>query len=208
MQDVIKQMEDLDSELRGTTLENVRAFNTTYLIITKAVASKLGSGYFKDDALMEKFDIAFAIYYFEALKQYIETNKTTPAWQILFEQSQKNNRTQIIYMALGVNAHVNNDLGLTLRDIIISEDYLPEYNKINPLIYSSIDTVVNSLNENSRPIDFIEKKLKIIYFPVLRKIISEWREDAWDDYVALKKKTTTTSKIEKDAYLIGKMINH
>jgi hypothetical protein len=201
-------MEDIDSELRETTLEKVRAFNITYLIITKAVSSKFGSGYFNDDALMEKFDIAFAIYYFNALKQYVETNKTTPAWQILFEQAQKNNRSQIIYMALGVNAHVNNDLGLTLRDMIKSEDYLVEYNKINPLIYSSIDTVINSLNENSRSINFIEKRLKIIYFPVLRKIISEWREDAWDDYIALTKKKTTQIKIEKDAYLIGKMINH
>lgn len=65
-------MEELDKELKGTNLQNLIAFNNTYLIITKAVNNVNKKGHFQFPKLMEKLDIRFAYYYFDALKGYID----------------------------------------------------------------------------------------------------------------------------------------
>ena len=140
--DVIREMEDLDKELLETDMENLIAFNHTYLIITRAVAAQLGKNYFHNDELMQKLDINFAGYYFEALKNYIDGHTTPPAWKILFDVCKKGYLLQSIYMGMGVNAHVNNDLSQSLRDIIEDESYKEDFDKVNTIIKYSTSEVV------------------------------------------------------------------
>src|SRR3712207_4170746 len=97
IEQVITQLEQLDVELTGTDLENLIAFNHTYLIITKNVYAKIGTGFFQRDELMRNIDVCFANYYVDALHNYLTNKPCPPAWQVLFDACKQNNTYQFIY---------------------------------------------------------------------------------------------------------------
>ncbi|MDQ3099265.1 MAG: DUF5995 family protein [bacterium] len=194
IQDVIIQMDALNNELLHSNMQNLRAFNTTYLIITKAVEARLGSGYFEDDASMPLFDIIFAQYYFYALKDYLQDKEVAPAWRILFDACKKNNLFQIQYMAIGVNAHVNNDLPLSLSDM--DKNNYQDYLKINHVISNAIPEVISSIKEKNIVIENIENNLLFVYKPFLAFLIKKWRHSAWQQYALLKENRIVKSQIE------------
>jgi hypothetical protein len=185
--DVMKHMIDLHEELNGTTLENLRYFNKTYYIITKNVYSKNKEKYFQYPKDLIALDIHFAKYYFDALQQYTIESATTPAWQVAFQSYQTNTSMPLIYIALGVNAHVNNDLGLTLFDVIDRDNYRTEYDKVNTIIYDSLDEVIEELH--------LQNYLK----PFMNILIKRWRNNAWLNYDYLKKRSITIGQIESSA---------
>ncbi len=197
--EVIQHMEQLQIELKNTDLEHVRAFNKTYLIITKNVYKKIGTGYFQFDDVMTAVDINFASYYFRALKSYVEKKRTPPAWEISFDASKRNNYYQFIYMALGVNAHVNNDLAQSLHDVVKDETYKGDFNKVNAIIHESIPEVIKGLQESSSSLALLEKIFLPVYTFFLDALIQNWRSDTWNTFLALKKKIATVHQVENKA---------
>ncbi|GIW59345.1 MAG: hypothetical protein KatS3mg087_0411 [Patescibacteria group bacterium] len=87
--DVIHHMQQLDQALESTELQNLRAFNTTYLIITQSVSAQFDKHYFDSDHRMQVFDILFAKYYFDALYNFVHHQPCAPAWELLFSHCQK-----------------------------------------------------------------------------------------------------------------------
>ena len=196
-------MKQLETELTSTDMQNIIAFNHTYLIITEAVADQLNKEFFNDDLLMEKFDIQFARYYFNALKNYVDNKTTPPAWKILFDLSKQNKTYQFIYMALGVNAHVNNDLGQSLYDIISVESYKKDFDKVNKVIQQKIPLVVSSLKEDNIFVNTSKNLLQPLYAFILYLLIKAWRKNAWNTYISLKNENLSKGDIEEHARKIG-----
>lgn len=201
--EVIEHMEELQEKLSGTDLTNLRAFNKTYLIITQNVYRKIGTGYFAFDDSMTAVDINFACYYFRALKTYISGGKPPPAWKILFDQCKRNSHYQFIYMALGVNAHVNNDLAQSLLDVVKNEAYKVDFDTVNTIIHESISEVIRTLQEQSRMIATSEKMFLPVYTVFLDAVIQNWREYTWQTYTALKNQKTTVPSVEHKAEQIA-----
>ncbi len=195
--EVIDHMQHLQNELKNTDLQNVSAFNNTYLIITQNVYKKIGTGYFTYDDVMTNVDIVFASYYFNALKSYVEGVKTPPAWKILFDECKENSHHQFIYMALGVNAHVNNDLSQSLFNVVKNDAYKTDFDKVNGIIHKSIPEVINSLQEPSRLIATLEKVFLPVYTLFLDQLIKNWRADSWITYLQLKYSSTNVNAVEK-----------
>lgn len=182
MSQIVKTLEKLDDEVSGTNFANLRAFNHTYLIITRNVMRKLGTGFFSNDVTMQKLDINFAQYYFDALHNYVRVAKVPPLWQKLFNGVTQNKHFQFIYMAMGVDAHVNNDLALSLFAIKPNAAFKNDFDKINMIIMDSLREVVISLQEDVGLLEYGKNNFLIIYAPVLSIIIRRWRENAWHTY--------------------------
>ncbi len=199
-------MEDLDKELLETDMESLIAFNHTYLIITKAVSSKLGQNYFHNDERMQALDINFAGYYFDALKNYIDGQLTPPAWEILFDACKKDHLMQSIYMGMGVNAHVNNDLSQSLRDVINDASYKEDFDKVNTIIHYSTPEVIKYLQEKNAVVNTVKNISLPIYSFALSIIIQKWRENAWNDSRKLIAHTISEEKIENQAYTMAKKL--
>ena len=200
---IIAHMINLEKELENTDLHNLRAFNHTYLIITKAVAAKLNTGYFQDDLQMEQLDINFAYYYFNALYNYIHKKSVPPSWKLLFDACKQGNKYQFIYMALGVNAHVNNDLGQSLNDVIKNIKYREDFDKVNQIIHNNTKEVVEWLDEKSSIIDHLKNIFQPLYAFVLDFIIRKWRDYAWKNFLELQGHKITKDQIEQNALGIG-----
>ncbi len=195
--DVIKQMEEVDRELVGTNLENLIAFNHTYLIITKHVVSLLHKKYFQKDLLMQQIDITFAKYYFTALYGFVTGKKIVPAWDMCFRFCQKDSSYQWVYMALGVNAHVNNDLAFTLSELRSSNEH--DYLLVNKIIDRSLLEVVTSLQEQSFSIRNLQQRCLWMYSFILKIIIRNWRKNAWKNFRALQDRKISAKTIEGNA---------
>jgi hypothetical protein len=196
-------MEYINNALISTHLFNAIIFNKTYLIITQAVAKEFGSEYFDDDSIMEQFDITFAKYYFNALNNYINNQNCPPSWKILFDSCQNNNLMQWQYMALGVNAHVNNDLALALHEANYGQSYKNDFIKVNDIINKQIPKVVHSFSETNTYINKFKNSLLSIYSPLLRYTIQNWRKNSWLTYTKLLKGQTNIEQIEQDSLKIG-----
>ena len=199
IEDVFSILKTLDQKPLHTKLQNLTAFNHTYLIITKNVYAKLGKNYFQKDALMEKIDINFVNYYFHALNSYFNKKNCPPAWKILFDSCVEDNKFQFIYMALGVNAHVNNDLPQTLHDVMRGSRFQYDFLLINEIIKYSLHEVVRSLHEKNRLMNVTKNIFEKLYAYCLNNLISSWRKDAWNSYLKLTEDKITVQKIELKA---------
>jgi hypothetical protein len=205
---VKKAMDDLQNELHQTDMHNLQAFNQTYRIITQRVIEKLNTGYFTDDSLLQRIDIEFAWYYFRALKDYVSKKPIAPAWEILFTRCQTNELYQFGYMALGVNAHVNHDLPLTLRTVHVPTSARRDFDLINPLLQERIHTVFTTLTEDSHRVNHAKNLLIPTYRPLLTRLIKHWRNTAWLHYRQLESKAMTEKQISQHAGKIARRIAH
>lgn len=205
--EVLEQMEVLEKELAETDMANLIAFNHTYWIITKNIQQKLSTGYFAVEALMHQLDICFAKYYFAALKNYCNKKPTPHCWQILFDLCKENCLYQIVYMGLGVNAHVNHDLGLALFDQITSMQFESDFIKVNTVIDQSLAEVLSFLEEKPPLLNIIKNKGRSVYGSYLKRLIRNWRQNAWNNYLGLRQNTITTTDIEQTSFTIAQNLS-
>ena len=146
------------------------------------------------------------IVFFNALKNYTIGKNLPPAWRILFDSSKSNNLYQFIYMALGVNAHVNNDLAFTLHDVVRNDSYQSDFNKVNTIIHQSLKEVIESLNEPSKLITLAEKSLLPLYTTFLDSLIKNWRNRTWINYKNLRDKKMNSEMVENVAEKIAQKL--
>lgn len=196
---VQNQLITLDAELTGTDMQNLIPFNHTYFIITRSVFERLSTGYFENDSLMKKIDTHFGNYYFHALHEYIHKRPCPEAWEITFETCKKGKDFQFIFMAVGVNAHVNNDLPQTLHDVMNGDLFQKDFLLVNTIIAECLREVVLSLHEKSHLLNTSKNVFENEYALFLNGIIQKWRETAWNNYIGLHNKQISKETIETQA---------
>lgn len=197
--DVIEQLTTLDQELKDSSLRNLVAFNHTYLIITTNVYHQFGKQYFVDEPLMNSIDSNFGNLYFQALNNFVHQTRCPPAWLTLFNECKENKLFQFMYMALGVNAHVNNDLPQTLHLIMNGNRMKKDYVLINEVIKKSLHGVISSLQEKDPFMQESKIAFEPIYSHFLNYLIKKWRNNAWEQYQQLQQIETTLVRIESQA---------
>ena len=97
---------------------------------------------------------------------------------------------------LGVNAHINYDLVLTLIDLLRDEwshldehgiaHRLSDHRKVNEIIANTIDEVQDTILEREAPaLDLIDKGLGRLDEMLIAKLITAWRDRVWEQAVYL-----------------------
>jgi hypothetical protein len=87
-------------------------FAALYHKVTCAVRDGIQKGDFDDDPRMERFDVHFANRYIAAWQQLQRGEKPTGSWAITFEAAKKRRHLVLQHLLLGMNAHINLDLGV------------------------------------------------------------------------------------------------
>jgi hypothetical protein len=113
---------------------------------------------------------------------------------------------QSIYMGMGVNAHVNNDLSQSLRDVINDASYKEDFDKVNTIIHYSTPEVIKYLQEKNAVVNTVKNISLPIYSFALSITIQKWRENAWNDSRKLITHTISEEKIENQAYTMAKKL--
>src|ERR1700728_552366 len=116
-------------------------FHATYLRTTIAVAEELRRGGFSDAEWVERWDVAFADLYLDALQTALEGRRPALPWDTAF--SAPADLPPLRHVLLGMNAHVNYDLPQALLAVITDEEFAdPELLARRQADHRAIDEVL------------------------------------------------------------------
>jgi hypothetical protein len=100
-----------------------RYFLATYLRTTRAVAEELDRGGFRDPAWVERWDVAFAELYLDAVEDAQAGRHPPEPWAVAFGARDRDGLPPLRHVLLGMNAHINYDLAQSLLAVISSEEF-------------------------------------------------------------------------------------
>lgn len=203
---VIRNLEKLDSDLIKGDLQNLGAFNHTYLIVTRNIQTGIRRDYFEYPDKLNELDVNFAGYYFKPIKNYSNGKQIAPAWKICFDFCRSEKNSRFIYLTLGVNAHINNDLAFSLKDIIKDEKFETDHKMVQKMIDQSLNEVLSFVKEDSEILNLIHKSLAPIYKIVIKIFLRRWRAKAWKNYLDLKNGSITAEEIKRKAEQMARLI--
>lgn len=146
--EVIEQLENIIQDSIETN-SALGYFAVLYKKVTIRVKEKLGTGYFEDDSRMENLDIVFANYYLQAYNQFKNGEYCSKSWLATFKASEESNLVVIQHLLLGMNAHINYDLGIAAHDIAPHNilEVKGDFYKINALLAELLDEVQYDLTK-------------------------------------------------------------
>ena len=88
-------------------------FTVVYRAVTQRVRDGIAAGEFADGERMERFDVLFAQRYLGARNAWNSGSADVPAsWRLAFETAQRRRCLVAQHLLLGINAHINLDLGV------------------------------------------------------------------------------------------------
>lgn len=125
-------------------------FAVLYQKVTKKVKEGIEAGFFDDGPRMERLDVIFAKRYIDAYHAFRGGQPVTASWQRAFLLSSSYWPTVIQHLFMGINAHINLDLGIVAAEISRErhEDISAlegDFNKISDILSSLVDEVQQSL---------------------------------------------------------------
>ena len=101
-----------------------RFFHATYLRTTRAVRDALNAGRFSDPDWVERWDVAFADLYLDALQADSAGEPVPGPWAIAFRTGRQQPAAPALrHVLLGMNAHINYDLPQALLAVISGPEF-------------------------------------------------------------------------------------
>ena len=172
-------------------------FLSCYMLMTLNMLAAIDIGEFNDSIWVNGLLHRFADYYFDALEAYERDSPATPAVWRLTHDAARRPETQVLQnLLLGVNAHINYDLVLTLVDVLEREwAGLPTSHRarcyadhchVNDVIGRTIDAVQDRVIERLTPaMDLVDKLLGPLDEWMISRLITRWRDEVWGQAVQL-----------------------
>jgi len=166
--DVIDELGEIAQECEREN-STMGYFASLYRKVTIKVKEQIANNFFEDGQRMEMLDIIFAERYIVAYHEWKNDKEVTRSWLKAFEKSDKDNLTVLQHLLLGMNAHINLDLGIAAAEISNNstiDNLENDFRKINSILSSLIHDVQNDLSQ---------------IWPFLKRIL-QWTDNA-DDFL-------------------------
>jgi Family of unknown function (DUF5995) len=135
-----------ESALNNNTLGY---FAVLYQKVTVKVKEGIENRYFDDGKRMEKLDIVFAKRYIDAYYAWKQNASVSKSWEKAFETAEDKKILVLQHLLLGMNAHINLDLGIAAAAISTNENIRElknDFDKINEILSSMVDEVQHGLS--------------------------------------------------------------
>jgi hypothetical protein len=141
--EVIAVMQSIDSLL----LENdgLKWFNRMYLMVTDDVNAEPPGGMWQAPVWLERLDVVFAGFYFDALADSLSGRTTAASWRTLFDARFTPGIDRIQFALAGMNAHINHDLALALLRTAAELKIVPAQDGLEHADYQSVNAILNRL---------------------------------------------------------------
>lgn len=195
-----------------------------YSMMTENMLHAVDRGRFRDPEWVDRLLHRFADYYFDALTAYDAGDPSVPrAWKSVHTASTRSELHVLQHLLLGVNAHINYDLVLTLCDMLGAEwDALDgsdlalrreDHLTVNEVIAETVDAVQDEVVEKHEPV------MKLLDFALggvderfLTALISSWRHQVWDRTEAMLRADSPEAReslrlqVEEEVLRLGRSI--
>ena len=157
-------------------------FAAIYRKVTAKVAEGIATGFFDDGDRMGRLDVAFATRYLSALYLFQHGGKPTRSWQLAFEAAAASRPIVIQHLLIGINAHINLDLGIAAAEKAPGSA-LPglrrDFDRINEILAMLVESIRRDLAEVSPWIGLLERIGGRHDDEVVRFSIEVARSEAW-----------------------------
>lgn len=162
LQEVVDRLAQIISDAKR---DHNRAgyFAALYHKVTVKVKEGVDKGQFANAESLARLDIMFANRYFYALEQWQKKEKGLPhlpiskSWEVAFTHAAKSSRLVLQHLLLGMNAHINLDLGIATVEVAEGDiDALRnDFDAINTILSSLTYSIINKLNIVSPLLSFL-----------------------------------------------------
>jgi hypothetical protein len=196
----------LDAIIEKSKLDQcaIGLFATLYREVTMQIKNGIETGLFQNPERMEKLDVIFANRYLKAYYQFQDKEKCSECWEFSFIKGEQYWPIVVQHLLLGINAHVNLDLGIACAQVSTPEsiyDLHSDYNKINEILSNLVNGVEKCLAEICPILTYILKisgKIDNFFIDFSMKTA---RDGAWKyatEFVLLPENQRETSIQERD----------
>ena len=183
---LVRRMEGLlePLEARG---DPARYFLATYLRTTRAVAEELERGGFRDPAWVERWDVAFAELYLDAIEDAEAGRRPPEPWAVAFGAG-RDGLPPLRHVLLGMNAHINYDLAQSLLAVIPSRDFddpglladrHADHEHIDQVLVARVGAEDTELEALSGPRSRTDRLLQPLNRLATRRFLRESRAKVW-----------------------------
>ena len=217
VQDIDEVLVALDTIVDQAIAGKSRAgfFASMYRQVTLAVKRAIDAGQFDDNERMSRFDAAFAERYLHASAQWHGQLAPSKSWKLAFDATDHPDRVVVQHLLLGVNAHINLDLGVAAATVapgVAIFNLEADFGRINDILVGvlhDVQEVLNRLSPLMKVLDDIGGRSdeEIIGFNVRAA-----RQDAWNHAVILAfqapaERERTIDVLDRKAAFLGRILN-
>lgn len=168
-------------------------FLRCYLMMTRNMQIAIANLEFKDPAWVDYLLARFAAYYFAALGAYAQDQTAAPrVWRVAHDAAHQPGVWALQKLLLGVNAHINYDLVLTLVEVLQPEwqtltdtersQRHADYGYVNEIIARTIDAVQDQVLEPAMPLlAVLDRLLGRMDEQLISRLLTVWRDEVWRD---------------------------
>ena len=169
-----------------------RYFHATYQRTTIAVADEIKRGRFGDPEWVERWDVAFAGLYLDALEASRAGRRPSQPWDIAF--SAPAGLPALRHVLLGMNAHINYDLPQALLAVITDEEFgdaallarrEADHQAIDGVLAARVGAEDDELARISGPAPLLDRLLKPFNRLGTQRFLREARAKVWANATAL-----------------------
>ena len=169
-----------------------RYFHATYQRTTVAVAEQIRRGGFADPGWVERWDIAFADLYLDALEAALAGRRPSRPWEIAFGAPA--GLPPLRHVLLGMNAHINYDLPQALVAVISDEEFgdaalvarrEADHRVIDGVLAARVAAEGDELARLSGPPPLLDRLLKPLSELGTQRFLREARAKVWANAIAL-----------------------
>ncbi|PLX31695.1 MAG: hypothetical protein C0600_04895 [Ignavibacteria bacterium] len=216
--DVLDRMEILAAGWERSA-DRKAVFLRCYSMMTGNTLLAIGKMEFRDNAWVRRLLDRFAEYYFEALETYERDPVQAPAvWRITHDVAHQQDLWTLQHLLLGVNAHINYDLVLTVAELLQDEwqnlgdakraQRQEDFNYVNAIIARTIDAVQDDILAPDMPaLGVVDTLLGRLDEFVISRIIASWRDAVWKQAVVLVELESENARIEHVNAIEAAVIN-
>lgn len=126
-------------------------FALMYRGVTRRVRDGIRGGEFPDASVMEDLDVIFARRWLDACRGWWDGAPITGPWEVTFEASRNEKLVLLQHLVLGMNAHINFDLGIAAAETVdrhpemTINDLHDDFIAINEVLGSLVDTMQDAM---------------------------------------------------------------
>ena len=172
-----------------------RFFHATYLRTTRAVRDALRAGLFADPEWVERWDVAFADLYLDALAANSGGGVVPRPWTVAFRAAREQpDAPALRHVLLGMNAHINYDLPQALLAVISTTEFADpavtgrrraDHQRIDEVLSRRVGAEDEELARTGSPRSRMDTLLGPANQAASRRFLRESRVKVWHNAVAL-----------------------
>lgn len=157
-------------------------FAALYRQVTLRVRQGIAAGAFQDGPRMERLDVIFANRYLAALAAWQANGTPSQCWAYAFDATRRTDLIILQHLLLGINAHINLDLGIAAAQTSPGAAILglhDDFNRINAILGALTDSVKLVVAEFSPLIHLLDQVGSSVEDELVNFSMTIARDDAW-----------------------------